>query len=51
MVMASTGAARAQQRALPESLDTPVFSADVVIDEHVVDEQGTVVDTRPQTTP
>jgi hypothetical protein len=50
MVMASTGAARAQQRALPESLDTPVFSADVVIDEHVVDEQGTVVDTRPQTT-
>lgn len=49
MVMASAGTARAQQRALPEQLDTPVFSADVVIDEHVVDEQGTVVDTRPQT--
>lgn len=49
MVMASTGAARAEQRAVPPGLDTPVFSADVVIDEHVVDEQGTVVETRPQT--
>lgn len=49
MVMASPGAARAQQQALPQNLDTPVFSADVVIDEHVVDEQGTVVETRPQT--
>ena len=50
MVMASAGTARAQQRALPGSHDTPVFSADVVIDEHVVDEQGTVVEPRPTTT-
>lgn len=50
MVMASAVTARAGQRALPDSHDTPVFSADVVIDEHVVDEQGTVVETRPTTT-
>ena len=50
MVMASAAATRAEQRVLPGGTDTPVFSADVVIDEQVVDAQGTVVETRPTTT-
>ena len=50
LVMASAAVARAEQRVLPGGTDTPVFSADVVIDEQVVDEQGTVLETRPATT-
>ncbi len=49
MVMASAGTAHAEQRGLQGSPDTPVFSADVVIDEAIVDEQGTVVERRPGT--
>jgi hypothetical protein len=49
LVMAGAVTTHAQQRALPGNHDTPVYSADVVIDEQVVNEQGTVVETRPQT--
>jgi hypothetical protein len=49
MVMASVVAARAEQRASADNGERSVFSADVVIEEQVVDEHGTVVEARPQT--
>jgi hypothetical protein len=50
MVMTSTAGAGAQAGARGSGrAAAPVFSADVVIDEAVVDEQGQLVEARPQT--
>lgn len=50
LVMTTAVATQAQQRAGQAADDTAVFSADVAIDEQVVDERGYVVETRPPTT-
>ena len=49
VIMATAVTVQAQRRTPPGPDDTPVFRADVVIDEQVVDEQGAVLETRPQT--
>lgn len=49
LIMSAAVTAQAQRATPPGPDDTPVFQADVVIDEQVVDERGAVLDTRPQT--
>ena len=49
MAMAVACGRRAPARRLPGEGTGTVFSADVVVDDAIVDERGTVVETRPQT--